>query len=196
MTAEMTAFDTTTHLPGLVRYLNDKVLSQYNTLLLGGAQEPYYRAARLEKNRSGVISQTPAQIEFRQDYVRSALHELAHWCIAGRERRRLDDYGYWYAPDGRTPDQQKAFFRVEIKPQALEQIFCRALGIGFCVSVDNLGGEPPGEQEISKFIQAMAKQRKHWQQHGLPPRAAAILTALHEFVDSLALSSPRRVRSV
>ena len=194
-TAEIPAFDPRIDLAGLVRYLNDQVLSCHNTVLLGGAQEPYYRAAREEKNRDGILNQVPAQIEFRQDYVRSALHELAHWCIAGRERRHMDDYGYWYAPDGRTPEQQKAFFSVEIKPQALEQIFCQALGIDFCISVDNLGGEPPGAQEISEFIQAIAEQRKRWQQQGLPPRATAILTALREFADSLALNSPKEVRS-
>ena len=53
-------------------------------------------------------------------------------------RRGLDDYGYWYEADGRSFEQQLAFMRVEAKPQALESIFCRVLGIPFQVSLDNL----------------------------------------------------------
>jgi elongation factor P hydroxylase len=53
----------------------------------------------------------------------------------------LPDYGYWYAPDGRTIDQQKKFEHVEAKPQALEWLFSRACGSPFRLSADNLDGE-------------------------------------------------------
>ncbi len=58
--------------------------------------------------------------------------------MAGEARRRLPDFGYWYAPDGRTAAQQQAFERVEIKPQALECLFTLACGRHFQVSQDNL----------------------------------------------------------
>ena len=103
---------------------------RYAVRLCGGAEEPFYKAAS---------ESTPyATIVYRADYLRSALHELAHWCIAGTVRRGLDDYGYWYEADGRSFEQQLAFMRVEAKPQALESIFCRVLGIPFQVSLDNL----------------------------------------------------------
>jgi elongation factor P hydroxylase len=57
-----------------------------------------------------------------KDYLASALHEVAHWCLAGVERRKLEDYGYWYSPDGRSRGEQSAFENVEARPQALEWI--------------------------------------------------------------------------
>ena len=60
-----------------------------NTVLEGGANEPYYRPG------------SPNVIYFSEYFVRSALHEVAHWCVAGAARRGLPDYGYWYSPDGR-----------------------------------------------------------------------------------------------
>jgi len=98
--------------------------------LQGGYAEPVYFPS---------IDSKPAIIGYRQDYVRSALHEIAHWCVAGEQRRKLEDYGYWYEPDGRTAVQQTEFFRAEVKPQALEYAFCLALEISFEVSCDNLG---------------------------------------------------------
>ena len=63
-----------------------------------GAAEPYYEPG------------APSVIYFREDFDRSALHEVAHWCVAGPLRRGLPDYGYWYAPDGRNAEQQSAFY--------------------------------------------------------------------------------------
>src|SRR5690606_17895265 len=82
---------------------------QFNTLLVGGKEEPFYRSSRNGEQ---------AEIHYRHDYFRSALHEVAHWCVAGEARRQQDDYGYWYAPDGRNAGQQKAFEQVEVLPQA------------------------------------------------------------------------------
>ena len=74
----------------LVQLLNDEYLFQYNTKIIGGFVEPYYKAQS---------NSNPAEIQFSHDYIRSALHELAHWCVAGVERRQVDDYGYWYRMD-------------------------------------------------------------------------------------------------
>jgi elongation factor P hydroxylase len=88
---------------------------------------------------------------YREDYFASALHEVAHWCIAGEQRRQQLDFGYWYAPDGRSPEQQGAFEAVEYKPQALEWFFSLACGYRFRLSADNLGmpgGEMPDASEF------------------------------------------------
>ncbi len=53
----------------------------------------------------------------------------------------MPDLGYWYAPDGRTHEQQALFEQVEIKPQAIEWLFAQAFGRKFRVSLDNLTGE-------------------------------------------------------
>ena len=52
------------------------------TFLVGGAREPFYEPGNL------------AHIHFREDFVRSALHEVAHWCVAGERRHQLPDYGF------------------------------------------------------------------------------------------------------
>ncbi len=79
-----------------------------------------------------------ARLGYLRNHPRSALHEAAHWCIAGFRRRQQIDFGYWYRAPPRSRSQQRDFETVEVWPQALEQLFCRAVGIGFEVSVDDL----------------------------------------------------------
>jgi elongation factor P hydroxylase len=135
------------------------------TELIGGAAEPYYQPG------------APHRVYFRADYVRSALHEVAHWCVAGASRRQLPDYGYWYSPDGRDAEQQQAFFAVEARPQAIERYFCEATGISFSPSVDNVGAhlEP---QQLRRFEARIQQWSDQFERTGLPPRAARFVTAL------------------
>lgn len=114
----------------------------------------------------------------------SALHETAHWCIAGLERLKLEDFGYWYNPDGRTPQQQRIFEAAEVKPQALEWMFSNACGQGFNLSVDNLEGDSAMASE--SFAQAVSQQAIAWCQPGsLPGRAALFIGALGDGFNSL-----------
>ena len=110
----------------VAQIFNDGVGSKYQTLLKGGRNEPVFIPDR----------DTSDIIHYKADYVSSALHEVAHWCIAGANRRRLVDYGYWYK-EFRDADQQLAFEQHEAKPQALEWIFSEGAGIQFRLSVDN-----------------------------------------------------------
>lgn len=121
--------------------------AEFDTLLCGGGEEPVYLAG------------PPARIVYTRDYFRSALHEVAHWCVAGPARRTQDDYGYWYAPDGRDAAQQRLFEQVEVVPQALELLFCAACGHGFRVSVDNLDGGAVDEHAFSEAVKAAALAR-------------------------------------
>ncbi len=155
---------------GWLEQLNREVLQQHGTRLAGGYPEPFYRAPTIN---------TLAEIQFTRDHERSALHELAHWCIAGEARRRLDDYGYWYEPDGRTIHQQARFFEVEIKPQALEKHFCHALGIAFQVSIDNLGNT--GVDGVDQFSAGVDRQYAIYTATGLPDRASVIYSCLHQW---------------
>ncbi len=138
------------------------------TVLEGGASEPYYLPASGQGEMHRLL--------YRSDYFASALHEAAHWCIAGDSRRQLADFGYWYAPDGRSPQQQAAFEAVEAKPQALEWFFSRACGYLFRISVDNLGAS--GEYDTEPFRQRVLAQAHAWQQVGLPQRAELFFNAL------------------
>ena len=135
------------------------------TILRGGAAEPYYEPG------------APSVIHFREDFDRSALHEVAHWCVAGPVRRSLPDYGYWYAPDGRNAEQQSAFYGVEVKPQAIEALFCEALDLTFAVSVDNLTVDV-NCPEIIDFQAAVDRQIVRFRQQGLPDRARRFNEAL------------------
>ena len=106
--------------------------SHLNVNLVKGDFEPEYFPATATQ---------PARIQFANGFFNSALHEISHWSIAGEQRRLLPDLGYWYAPDGRTQEQQALFEQVEIKPQAIEWLFAQAFGRKFRVSLDNLTGE-------------------------------------------------------
>jgi len=149
----------------LMCVFNREFLASDKTELIGGASEPYYEPG------------APHCIHFRADFVRSALHEVAHWCVAGRRRRQLPDYGYWYSPDGRDAELQQAFFAVEARPQAVERCFCEAIGIAFSPSVDNIGAhiEPPQLRRFETRVQEWCDQ---FERTGLPSRAARFITAL------------------
>ncbi|EED36511.1 diaminobutyrate-2-oxoglutarate transaminase [Luminiphilus syltensis NOR5-1B] len=135
---------------------------------MGGAAEPFYRPATAEQS---------AYIFFREDFIASALHEVAHWCLAGPQRRQLPDYGYWYTEDDRDLVQQQAFFTVEARPQALESIFCEMLGVEFRPSIDNPGAEIPGHL-LRDFEARVAACRSQFVRKGLPDRAQRVRRAL------------------
>lgn len=144
--------------------------ADFNTRLVGGAEEPLYQPATLDAQ---------AEIYYRRDYARSALHEVAHWCVAGSHRRRVSDYGYWYTADGRDTQQQAAFFCVEAKPQAIESFFCAAAGIAFAPSLDNLSLEIP-EPMLEQFQHQLRREQARFDKDGLPFRAARFAQALRK----------------
>lgn len=162
--------DITSSADDLVAIFNQTFAETDNTRLIKGGAEPVYLPA-------GVGSRYH-QIIFTRDYFSSALHEVAHWCVAGKARRLQEDYGYWYAPDGRSAEQQQAFEVVEVKPQALEWIFHTACGVPFRVSADNLAA---GLGASDAFKQAIQQQVLRYCTHGLPARANIFLTALTAF---------------
>ncbi|MBQ0719040.1 MAG: elongation factor P hydroxylase [Gammaproteobacteria bacterium] len=146
--------------------------SDYKTLLMGGADEPLYSPAASPAK--------PHCLYYRADYFASALHEIAHWCVAGAERRLQEDWGYWYCPDGRSPAQQRAFEAVEIAPQAIEWMFSVAAAAPFRISRDNLlAGNL--DAACSDFHRAVAAQVQCYRQASLPPRAAQFFFALSQF---------------
>lgn len=154
----------------LERVFDECFARRWNTRLVGGADEPVYKPAD-----TGDESHT---LYYRLDYFASALHEAAHWCIAGERRRLQPDFGYWYAPEGRDAEQQRAFQAVESKPQALEWFFSRACGYRFQVSVDNLHLSAQGLPDVSVFQQRVLEQALFWRSNGLPERAGIFYTAL------------------
>lgn len=154
----------------LIMVFNACFEASHNTRLVRGGDEPIYEPAN--------ASQPWHAIYFARGYFSSALHECAHWLVAGAERRQQTDYGYWYIPDGRTPEQQALFQQVEVKPQALEWILSVACGYAFQFSFDNLSGE---EADTQEFKQAIYAQVIRYINEGLPPRAAQFRKALCRF---------------
>lgn len=141
-----------------------------NTRLVRGDSEPIYLPADGHCAFNRVI--------FAHGFFSSALHEIAHWCIAGPQRRRRVDYGYWYAPDGRSVEQQREFERVEVRPQALEWILSKASGKSFRISADNLSG---AATDPRPFARAVYRQLKTYCNVGIPPRAQRLHAALSAF---------------
>lgn len=122
--------------------------SHHNVILVRGEHEPEYFPATPSQ---------PARIQFAHGFFNSALHEISHWCIAGEKRRTLPDLGYWYAPDGRSAEQQHLFEQVEVKPQALEWLFAKACLRPFRVSLDNLNGQSGDGKEFKDNVFAQVK---------------------------------------
>lgn len=91
----------------------------------------------------------------------------------------MEDYGYWYLPDGRDAQQQHAFEQAEIAPQALEKLFTRACGRIFHVSVDNLGGDVEVDREA--FANKVDARAARYLEEGLPLRANAFFIALTRY---------------
>ena len=140
------------------------------TELIGGADEPLYLPA-------GDADRT-AKIFYRQDFLASALHEVAHWCIAGKDRRAMKDFGYWYNPEGRSAAEQIQFESVEVKPQALEWMFSVACKKSFHVSADNITSHGENTNDES-FKWAVVLQAQHWCLPGsLPARGQQFVKAL------------------
>lgn len=154
----------------LIKIFNQCFKESHQTILVAGGDEPVY----LPKN-----SQQPYhEIHFAHGYFSSALHEIAHWLIAGEQRRLLEDYGYWYAPDGRDDMQQKEFMRLEARPQALESILAKACGFPFQISLDNLNG-PSGD--VTAFKAAIMQEVKRFHEVGLSERMMTMIDALTQF---------------
>lgn len=139
------------------------------TRLVGGAPEPLYLPA--------TAGQPEARLFYREDFFASALHETAHWCIAGVQRRARKDFGYWYVPQGRGPAEQAAFLQVEARPQALEWCFSAACGYDFRLSLDNLA-TPENADQAAAFAQRVVAEARRFQRDGLPQRAARFFAAL------------------
>lgn len=158
------------HIHDIIEIFNHCFQNDYQTILVRGGEEPLYRPAS--------TNQPYHQVIFARGFFSSALHEIAHWLIAGPKRRLLEDYGYWYIPDGRNEEQQKAFEQVEIKPQALEWILSDCCDYPFQLSIDNLNGP---SLDITSFRQAVIEEKHHLLSKGLSKRTNTLCHALQYF---------------
>ncbi|MFM2589246.1 elongation factor P hydroxylase [Vibrio sp. TBV020] len=155
----------------LITIFNDTFFDQYNTKLELGGDEPIYLPADEVKPYHRII--------FARGFYASGMHEIAHWCVAGPQRRLLEDFGYWYEPDGRTEQVQAEFEKVEIRPQAYEWILSKSAGFPFTVSCDNLNGD--FEPDRLEFMAKVHREVGKIFEQGIPLRVRMLSDALRAF---------------
>ncbi|MFP8965318.1 elongation factor P hydroxylase [Pokkaliibacter sp. CJK22405] len=136
-------------------------------IIQGDAEEPFYEAP---------TASTRAVLYFRSNYPRSLLHEMSHYCLAGDRRRGLDDFGFWYAPCGRSAEEQERFEVVEARPQGLEKVLCEIVGLKFSPSLDDFSGRPAS----ASFLQAL-EQAYQEMQVSPPHTANKVLSGLKSY---------------
>lgn len=153
----------------IINIFNQTFYTSHQTKLVLGGNEPLYQPANEQCGYHQII--------FAHGYFSSALHEIAHWLVAGDKRRLHLDYGYWYEPDGRDQQRQAEFEKVEIMPQAIEWALSVSCGLEFDVSSDNLSGI---------VINRLAFKQKVYQQvlsllsNGFSARTKTLLSACQQ----------------
>lgn len=171
----------------LIQLFDQLFYTSTNTRLISGDDEPVYLPADEAVSFNRLV--------FAHGFFESALHEISHWCLAGSERRKQVDFGYWYVPDGRTEAQQRAFEQVEVKPQAVEWLLSEACGRRFHISTDNLDGDPEAvEAGRCAFAHRVHTQAHIYLRDGLPPRAELLKAAFLEFYQRQGVFSEQMFR--
>lgn len=163
----------------LISLFNQSFADTYNTRLELGDDEPIYLPADAEVPYHRII--------FAHGFFASALHEVAHWLLAGEARRQQPDYGYWYHPDGRDAEAQAAFEAVEVKPQAIEWALSLCCGFPFNVSCDNLNGCVDPDRHA--FRARVREQALLYLAGGFPARARIFMDVLRQHYGRPGLSA-------
>jgi len=151
----------------LLIIFNELFLESENTVIELSVDEPLYVPAS--------TAGEPSKILFSHSFFSSALHEMSHWLVAGEQRRKLEDYGYWYKPDGRSFEEQQEFEKVEILPQAIEWILSVSCDHRFHFSADNLNS---GFVISEQFKQNVSLKAQSLLVHGLPDRMQKLVNKL------------------
>ncbi len=144
----------------------------YGVHMRGGASEPLYLPA---------IAQQPAQLVYTHDYPSSVLHEAAHWCLAGAQRRQSMDFGFAYvATAARSTQEQAAFEAAEVRTQAIEWRLSLAAGVVFRLSVDSIG------RDRMPFLEMVAQEVQRRLREGWPPRVQRFAAVLADALGGVA----------
>lgn len=157
---------------------NSTFEKKYRVRLIGGAAEPIY-VPPMEKESGSIC--------FREDFISSALHEVAHWCIAGKDRRQIVDFGYEYISPPRDENAQKVFLQAERRVQGLERLFSELCWVPFSPSLDNLDCDQATAKKMPKLVlefeTALETESQNWKltiSRNPASRAATFYDALRE----------------
>ncbi len=108
------------------------------------------------------------------------LIEIFNSCFADEFNTRLikgDDEPIYLPADAEVPYNQ--FEDVEVKPQALDWLFCVAAGYPFNVSCDNLEGDFEPDRVV--FQRRVHAQVMDYLANGIPERPARFIKALQNY---------------
>lgn len=130
------------------------------TVLIATDDEPHY----LPKGDDRL----DYRIFYTRDSYTSLMHEVAHWCRAGVDRRQLPDYGYWYQAGNRLPPAQQLYVQSESKTQALEWIFCVAAGLRLQIIPEN---QPHSFEPSPEFKRSIYDAALNYLRRGLSDRS-------------------------
>lgn len=159
----------------LLVVFNSLFLKSERTLLQLSEGEPLYLPATNSEEMNKIL--------FSHGFFSSALHEISHWLVAGKERRKLEDYGYWYKPDGRSLIEQQEFECVEVLPQAIEWTLSVVCRHPFHFSADNLNA---GFQISDSFKQQVSAKAKSLLLEGYSLRMQRLIDALGQASPTIA----------
>ncbi len=156
----------------LARLFDHTFSARYAVYMRGGATEPLYLPA---------IAQQPAQLVYTYDYPSSVLHEAAHWCLAGAQRRRSVDFGFAYVPTAaRSAQDQVAFEAAEVRTQAIEWRLSLAAGVAFRLSVDSIG------RNRRPFLERVVQEVQRRLRDGWPRRVQRFAAVLADALGGVA----------
>lgn len=141
-----------------------------NTVIRSTQDEPNYQPTQPGEPLNCIF--------YTADSYASIMHEISHWCRAGRQRRTMHDYGYWYKEHGRTPAEQIIYVASESKTQALEWILCVAAGARVLIIPEN---QPISYAPSPGFKTQIYAHTMTLLSNGMPARAEIFKTALLKF---------------
>ncbi|MGQ7171811.1 elongation factor P hydroxylase, partial [Escherichia sp. R-CC3] len=81
--------NSTHHYEQLIEIFNSCFADEFNTRLIKGDDEPIYLPADAEVPYNRIV--------FAHGFYASAIHEISHWCIAGKARRELVVCGFRFS---------------------------------------------------------------------------------------------------
>ncbi len=120
------------------------------------------------------------RIVFAHGFYASAIHEISHWCIAGKARRELVDFSATGIARMGVMPKRKASLKM-LKRSRRHSTGCSVLAAGYPlnVSCDNLEGDFEPDRVV--FQRRVHAQVMDYLANGIPERPARFIKALQNY---------------
>ncbi len=103
---------------------------------------------------------------------------ISHWCIAGKARRELVDFGYWYCRTDAMPRHKASLKMLEVKPQALDCCSAWQRDIRLMLAATIWKDFEPDRVVFQRRVHA---QVMDYLANGIPERPARFIKALQNY---------------